>query len=207
MKLAAFLYPGMTTLDLIGPLETLSRLPGMEVVRVAESAGPVSADTGLQLLADCSMAEVESADLLLMPGGTETWPLLENQAVLEWVRHVDQQSQWTASVCTGSLVYAAAGLLEGRPATTHWACLDMLASYGALPTSERVVGSDKYITAAGVSAGIDMGLSLCAAIAGEDMAKTLQLAIEYDPEPPFDAGSPEKAPQYKDAVLAVLGSS
>ena len=195
----------MTTLDLIGPLEILARLPEMEVVRVAEHGGTITTDTGLQIVTDCAITALDAADLLLMPGGTDTWPLLENQAVLQWVRQIDQGSQWTASVCTGSLVYAAAGLLSGREATTHWATLDMLSTFGASPVKQRVVTSDKYITAAGVSAGIDMGLSLAAILAGEDLAKTIQLAIEYDLDPPFDAGSPEKAPQYKDLVLEVLG--
>lgn len=206
MRLAAFLYPGMTTLDLIGPLEVLARLPGMEVVRIAETTGPVTTDTGLQLIADAAMVDVSSADLLLMPGGTATWPLLENQPLLEWVRHIDASSQWTTSVCTGSLVYAAAGLLTGKQATTHWATLDVLEQFGALPTKQRVVTSGKYVTAAGVSAGIDMGLRLAAEIAGDDLAKMLQLAIEYDPEPPFDAGDPEKVPEYKDLVIAALSA-
>jgi len=204
MKLVTFLYPGMTTLDMVGPHEVLARLPDAEVIRVAETAGPVMADTGLQLVADAAISEVDSADILLMPGGTETWPLLGNEAVLEWVRAIDAGSQWTTSVCTGSLVYAAAGLLAGHQATTHWATLDVLKEFGAEPVGSRVVESGKYVTAAGVSAGIDMGLTLAARIAGDDFAQLLQLAIEYDPQPPFDAGSPDKVPHLKDTVLELL---
>ena len=204
MKLVIFLYPGMTTLDMVGPHEVLARLPDAEVIRVAENAGPVMADTGLQLVADAAISEVDSADILLMPGGTDTWPLLGNEAVLDWVRRIDAGSQWTTSVCTGSLVYAAAGLLTGHKATTHWATMDVLKEFGAEPVKSRVVESGKYMTAAGVSAGIDMGLTLAARIAGDEFAQLMQLAIEYDPEPPFDAGSPEKAPHQKDAVIAAL---
>ncbi len=207
MKLVTFLYPGMTTLDMVGPHEVLARLPDIEVVRVAEQAGPVTADTGLQLVADAAISDVDSADILLMPGGTDTWPLLGNEQVLEWVRSIDAGSEWTTSVCTGSLVYAAAGLLAGHRATTHWATLDLLKEFGAEPVKSRVVESGKYVTAAGVSAGIDMGLTLAARIAGDEFAQLMQLAIEYDPDPPFDAGSPEKAPHLKDAVIAALSPS
>ena len=207
MKLVTFLYPGMTTLDMVGPHEVLARLPDIEVVRVAEQAGPVTADTGLQLVADAAIADVDSADILLMPGGTDTWPLLGNEQVLEWVRSIDAGSEWTTSVCTGSLVSAAAGLLAGHQATTHWATLDVLKEFGAEPVKSRVVESGKYVTAAGVSAGIDMGLTLAARIAGDEFAQLMQLAIEYDPDPPFDAGSPEKAPHLKDAVIAALSPS
>ena len=207
MKLVTFLYPGMTALDLVGPHEVLARLPDVEVIRVAEQAGPVAADTGLQLVADAAIDEVDSADILLMPGGTDTWPLLGNEQVLDWVRAIDTGSRWTTSVCTGSLVYAAAGLLAGRRATTHWATLDMLREFGAEPVKSRVVESGKYVTAAGVSAGIDMGLTLAARIAGDEFAQMMQLAIEYDPEPTFDAGSTEKAPHLKDAVIAALTPS
>jgi len=204
MKMVTFLYPGMTTLDLVGPHEVLSRLPDANVIRVAETAGPVVTDTGLQLVADAAISDVDSADILLMPGGTNTWPLLGNDKVLDWVRKIDAGSQWTTSVCTGSLVYAAAGLLSGHQATTHWATLDVLREYGAEPVSNRVVVSGRYVSAAGVSAGIDMGLTLAARIAGDDFAQLLQLAIEYDPQPPFDAGSPDKVPHLKDAVIQLL---
>lgn len=204
MELVVFLYPGMTTLDMVGPHEVLSRLPHARVRRVAETAGPVTTDTGLQLVADTAIDEVEHADILLMPGGTDTWPLLTNERVLEWVRRMDAGSQWTTSVCTGSLVYAAAGLLAGREATTHWATLELLHEFGALPVKRRVVESGKYVTGAGVSAGIDMGLVLAANIAGDEFAQQLQLAIEYDPDPPFDAGSPDKVPHLKDGVIALL---
>ena len=204
MDLVTFLYPGRTTLDLVGPHEVLAHLPDINVRRVAAQAGPVTADTGLQLVADSAMSDEQSADILFMPGGTDTWPFLTDEAVLDWVRQIDGTTQWTTSVCTGSLVYAAAGLLSGREATTHWATMEGLEQYGAVPTKQRVVRSDKYVMAAGVSAGIDMGLTLAAEIAGEEFAQLLELAIEYDPQPPFDAGSPEKVPHLADAVAAML---
>ena len=190
------IFDRITALDAVGPYEVLSRLPEANVTFCApEGAGTIRTDNGfLGLAADESMADVGSADILVVPGGFGTRPLMKNQAVLDWVRGIDAVTRWTTSVCTGSLVLGAAGLLTGRPATTHWMAMKTLAGTGAHPTKQRVVRSDKYVTAAGVSAGIDMALLLAAWEAGDDVAQALQLAIEYDPQPPFDSGSPDKAP-------------
>ena len=196
MRIAILIFDRLTALDAVGPYEVLSRLPGVELVFVAEQAGPKRTDTGaLALTADASIAELTDPDVLLIPGGEGNRPLLADETVLDWVRTADAGSTWTTSVCTGSLVLGAAGILEGRRATSHWAHLERLADYGAEPISERVVIDGKLVTAAGVSAGIDMALTLAAEIAGEQVAQAIQLGIEYDPDPPFDAGSPQKAPE------------
>lgn len=194
MKIAILIFDRLTALDAIGPYEVLSRLPGAELTFVASEAGEKRTDTGrLGLSADASLDELSDPDVVLIPGGEGTRPLLHDERVLEWVREADRSSRWTTSVCTGSLVLGAAGLLEGRRATSHWAYREALRDYGAEPVAERVVEDGKLITAAGVSAGIDMALTLASRIAGEDVAKAIQLGIEYDPDPPFDSGSPEKA--------------
>ena len=195
MKIAILLYPDMTALDAIGPYEVLSRLPRAEVLFTAAEKGLVRADTGfLQLLAEFSIDDVPVADVLLVPGGPGDAAVREHTQVLDWIRALHEKTQYTTSVCTGSLILGAAGVLRGLRATTHWTELDRLRSYGAEPTGERVVEQGKVITAAGVSSGIDMALRLAQKISGDDFAQALQLGIEYDPQPPFDAGSPEKAP-------------
>lgn len=197
MQIAIVLFDRFTALDAVGPYETLGRLPGAEVVFVAEQTGPVRTDTGnLALTADKTLAEVEHPDIVVVPGGPGQTPQMENQAVLDWLRTADATSTWTTSVCTGSLLLAAAGLLDGRRATSHWLALDFLKQFGAEPTGERVVFDGKYVTAAGVSAGIDMGLTLLGRIAGDEHAQAVQLLTEYDPQPPYDAGSPQKAPAH-----------
>lgn len=194
MKIAILIFDRLTALDAIGPYEVLSRLPGAELTFVASEAGEKRTDTGrLGLSADASLDELSDPDVVLIPGGEGNRPLLHDERVLEWVREADRSSRWTTSVCTGSLVLGAAGLLEGRRATSHWAYREALRDYGAEPVAERVVEDGELITAAGVSAGIDMALTLASRIAGEDVAKAIQLGIEYDPDPPFDSGSPEKA--------------
>ena len=195
MKTSILIFDGITALDAVGPYEVLSRPPGWEVEFVAKARGEVRANSGaLGLSADRSLDEIERTDVLLVPGGKGNRPLLEDEEVLGWVRRLDQQSTWTTSVCTGSLVLGAAGLLQGRRATGHWLHLEKLRDYGAEPVRERWVEDGKLLTAAGVSAGIDMALHLVAREAGPEMAQAIQLGIEYDPQPPFDAGSPEKAP-------------
>jgi transcriptional regulator GlxA family with amidase domain len=195
MQIVIYLYDAMTALDAIGPYEVLAQLPGMEVQFVAKQAGLVRNDTRyLALNADAGIDDVDAADILLVPGGPGDAAVREDAAALDWVRRIHETTTWTTSVCTGSLILAAAGLLKDRPATTHWTQLGVLEEYGAIPTEARYVQSDKIITAAGVSAGIDMALELIAKIHGEDAAKLLQLGIEYDPAPPFDAGSPKKVP-------------
>ncbi|MFJ4364317.1 DJ-1/PfpI family protein [Streptomyces chartreusis] len=197
MQIAMALYDRFTALDIVGPYEALSRLPDAEVVFVAETAGPVRADTGfLAITADKALADVPSPDIVVVPGGPGTFAQIENETFLDWLRTADGASTWTTSVCTGSLLLAAAGLLDGRRATTHWLTLDFLAQYGAEPTGERVVPDGKYVTAAGVSSGIDMGLALVGKIAGDEHAQAVQLLTEYDPQPPYDAGSPQKAPAH-----------
>ncbi|KAF4406322.1 MULTISPECIES: DJ-1/PfpI family protein [Streptomyces] len=202
MQTAVLLFDRLTTLDAVGPYEVLSRLPGAEVVFVAERPGPVRGDRGsLALVADAALHEVPHPDLVLVPGGPGQNALMEDGPVHEWLREADTRTDWTTSVCTGSLVLAAAGLLEGRRATTHWGALERLAEHGARPVSERHVTDGKYVTAAGVSAGIDMALMLAGRIAGDTVARSIQLGIEYDPRPPYDAGSPRTAPP---EVLAAL---
>lgn len=194
MKIAIALYDRFTALDAIGPYETLSRMPGAEVVFVGCEKRLFRTDLGsLAVQAGASFAEVDRADILVVPGGPGTREMMNDQPLLAWVRKLHATTQWTTSVCTGSLVLGAAGLLKGVDATTHWGCMAELESTGAKPTSERVVIRGKLVTAAGVSAGIDMGLTLAARIAGVDVAKAIQLGIEYDPQPPFDSGSVTKA--------------
>ncbi|MGW0085757.1 DJ-1/PfpI family protein [Streptomyces sp. NPDC003393] len=197
MQIAIVLYDRFTALDAVGPYETLGRLPGADTVFVAERTGPVRTDTGrLALTADRTLADVPSPDIVVVPGGPGQSPQMENQALLDWLRAADTASTWTTSVCTGSLLLAAAGLLNGRRATSHWLALDQLPRFGAEPTDERVVMDGKYVTAAGVSSGIDMGLTLLGTLAGDDCAMSVQLLTEYDPQPPYDAGSPRKAPAH-----------
>lgn len=196
MKIAILLYPGVTALDAIGPYEVLSRLPGASVHFVAKAAGPVLTDTGmLTLVAELPLTEMEQPDILVIPGALEGfWAVMTDQVTIGWVRSVHQTTQWTTSVCVGSLILAAAGVLNGLEATTHWAASSALGQFGATYTAKRVVRQGKVITAAGVSAGIDMALSLVAEMAGREAAESIQLLIEYDPQPPFDAGAPHKAP-------------
>ncbi|MCC8452059.1 DJ-1/PfpI family protein [Streptomyces rochei] len=197
MQIAIVLFDRFTALDAVGPYETLGRLPDAETVFVAEQAGPVRTDTGnLALTADRTLADVPAPDIVVVPGGPGQTPQMENAVLLDWLRAADATSTWTTSVCTGSLLLAAAGLLKGRRATSHWLALDVLGRFGAEPTGERVVTDGKYVTAAGVSSGIDMGLTLLGRIAGDDHARAVQLLTEYDPQPPYDAGSPEKAPAH-----------
>jgi putative intracellular protease/amidase len=202
MNIAILLYDRLTALDAIGPYEVLSRLPGARVTFVAAEPGPVRTDNGmLTLLAERSIGDVGDPDIVLIPGGPGEVAARAGGGVLEWLRGVHETTTWTTSVCTGSLILAAAGVLEGRRATSHWLALEELGRLGAVPVPERVVFDGKIVTAAGVSAGIDMALALAAKVAGDDVAQAIQLGIEYDPQPPFDSGSPEKAPA---AIVALL---
>lgn len=194
MQIAILLFDGVTALDAIGPYEVLQRVPGATVDFVAGVPGPIATDRGTQLLiAGHARDEVRSPDVVVIPGGYRTRLLESDEPMLEWIRTVHATSQWTTSVCTGALLLGAAGLLAGIDATTHWLERERLAVHGAIPVEDRIVERGKIITAAGVSAGIDMALLLAARIAGEDVARAIQLGIEYDPQPPFDAGSPAKA--------------
>jgi putative intracellular protease/amidase len=205
MNIAILLYDRFTALDAVGPYEVLSRLPGASATFVAAEAGPVHTDNGmLTLVAERALADLAQPDILLVPGGPGEVAARAGEPVLEWLRKADATSTWTTSVCTGSLILAAAGLLEARRATSHWLALEELGRLGARPVSQRVVFDGKIVTAAGVSAGIDMALALAAQIAGEQVAQAIQLGIEYDPQPPFDAGSPQKAPP---EIVALLRAS
>ncbi len=202
MNIAILIYERFTALDAIGPYEVLSRMPGASLSFVAVEPGPVTTDNGmLTLVAEHSISEVTAPDILLVPGGPGEVAQRAGEAVLDWLRSAHETSTWTTSVCTGSLILAAAGLLDGRRATSHWLALEKLGELGAEPVSERVVFDGKIVTAAGVSAGIDMALELAAKVAGVAVAQAIQLGIEYDPQPPFDAGSPEKAPAEVVAAL------
>lgn len=195
MDIVCVLFEGVTALDIIGPYEVLARLPGAELRFVAPEAGHVRTDNRkLALLAEHGISDIARADLLLVPGGLGTRRLMRDDRVLQWLRAVDQTTQITASVCTGSLLLAAAGLLRGRRANTHWAVRSNLSKFGAIPCDERYVRDGKYATAAGVSAGIDLALALAIELAGESVAQTIQLSIEYDPQPPLHAGNAERAP-------------
>ena len=194
MEIAIPIFERLTALDAVGPYEVLSRLPGARVRFVAQEPGPKTTETEmLTLMADAGLDEVPNPEVLVVPGGFGTRPLMKDEAMLDWIRSVHETSDWTTSVCTGSLLLAAAGLLDGLEATTHWASMDVLEKYGAKPTQKRVVEQGKIVTAAGVSAGIDMALTLAARIAGDEVAQNIQLAIEYDPEPPFEMRSPARA--------------
>jgi transcriptional regulator GlxA family with amidase domain len=197
MQIAILLFDRLTALDAIGPYEVLSRIPGAQLDFVAAKPGIVRTDTDrLGLEAGRSIAEMASPDVILVPGGEGNRPLLRDDPMLSWLRSAHEDSRFTTSVCTGSLVLGAAGILDGLKATSHWAYLEHLASFGATPVGERVVQDGKVITAAGVSSGIDMALHLAARLAGDEAAKAIQLGIEYDPDPPFDTGSPDKAPEH-----------
>jgi len=195
MRIAILLYDRFTALDAVGPYEVLGRLPGAEVTFVAERPGLVRTDTRrLAVNADAALADLPRPEIVLVPGGPGQVALMEDGPVHGWLRAADEHSAWTTSVCTGSLILAAAGLLDGRRATSNWQALEQLRDLGADVVEERVVFDGKLATSAGVTAGIDMALALAGRIAGEAVAQAIQLGIEYDPEPPFDAGSPATAP-------------
>jgi transcriptional regulator GlxA family with amidase domain len=195
VKIAIPLFDRLTALDAIGPYEVLSRLPGAEVLFVAAEPGPKRTDTGaLALTADRGLSEVPEPDIVVVPGGRGTRDQPHDE-LIAWIQQAHQKSQWTTSVCTGALLLGAAGILDGLRATTHWLFFEQLREFGAEPTLERVIEQGKVITAAGVSSGIDMALRLVQLIAGDDVSQAIQLSIEYDPQPPFDAGSPAKAPE------------
>lgn len=208
MQVAYLLYDKFTALDITGPHEVLNSLPDTESIFVAETAGPIrnESDT-LSLVADASIDEVPTPDIVVVPGGFGTRALISHAPLVAWLRTAHETTEYTTSVCTGSLLLAGAGLLDGAPATTHWLARDLLAELGAVPVPDRVVEHGKIITAAGVSSGIDMALRLIQIKYGDEAAQAVQLGIEYDPEPPVDAGSPEKAPQaIVDLVTAMFAA-
>ena len=202
MKIAILLFDKFTALDAIGPYEVLSRIPGAELAFVAKQPGAKRSDTGmLQVNADRPLADFPDPDIVLVGGGEGNRPLLSDGEVLDWLRAAHETSTWTTAVCTGSLVLGAAGILDGKRATTHWAYRERLRDFGAEPATERFVVDGKVVTAAGVSAGIDMALHLVARLHSVERAREVRRYIQYDPEPPFDSGSPEKAaPELVDLV-------
>jgi len=207
MDIAIVVFPQLTALDALGPYQVLTRLPDAQVSFVAAEIGTVRDDIGLVAFpVERTFADAPRPDVIVVPGGIVTRKMArDGHPSVAWIREVHEHTTWTTSVCTGSLLLAAAGLLDGVDATSHWAAHDDLLPYGAIPTLERVVERGKIITAAGVSSGIDMALLLAARIAGDDAAQAIQLGIEYDPQPPFDAGSPAKAPAHVvDAVRASI---
>jgi len=194
-QIAFVAYPGFTALDMIGPYEVLRNLPHAEVRFVWHEAGPITADSGVLVIgATHSLAETPSPDVILVPGGPATPVHARDEKLLDWLRRAHQTASWTTSVCSGSVILAAAGLLKDRRATSHWISLQMLKAFGATPVSdERIVHEGNIVTSAGVSAGLDLALWLAGEISGEGRAKAIQLAIEYDPHPPFDSGHMSKA--------------
>jgi transcriptional regulator GlxA family with amidase domain len=194
MEIAILLYERFTALDAVGPFQVLALLPGVKVKWVAAHAGLIRSDSRLGMMADFALEDVARPDIVLVPGGIDVRPVTKDERVLAWLRTVHATTTWTTSVCTGSLILGAAGILRGLKATTHWSALDALSDLGATPVRERVVRDGKVVTGAGVSAGIDMALRLAEAIAGPDVAQSIQLIIEYDPDPPHACGSPAKAP-------------
>ena len=209
MDIAIPLYDEFTATDVIGPYDVLSRLPGAKVTFVAERTGEVRADTRmLGITADASFADLPAPDVILVGGGNGNRALLaEDSPIVSWVRTAHTTSTWTTSVCTGSLILAAAGILDGVDASTHWLAREELAKLGANPLPDRIVERGKIITAAGVSAGIDMALLLASRLANDTVAQAIQLGIEYDPQPPFDAGSEEKAPADVVALVRQFASA
>jgi transcriptional regulator GlxA family with amidase domain len=194
MEIAILLYDRFTALDAVGPFQVLALLPGAKVKWVAAEARLVRSDSRLGMMADFALDDVTRPDVVMVPGGIDVRPVMKDERVLAWLRAVHATTTWTTSVCTGSLILGAAGILRGLKATTHWSALDALRDLGATPVSERVVRDGKVVTGAGVSAGIDMALRLAEEIAGPEVAQTIQLVIEYDPDPPHAGGSPAKAP-------------
>ncbi|WKG04532.1 DJ-1/PfpI family protein [Mycolicibacterium sp. HK-90] len=207
MQIAIVLYPGFTALDFIGPYEILHRLPDTEVRFVWHEPGPITADSGVLVVgATHSFAETPSPDLVLVPGGPTTVEHARDEKVLAWLRQAHQTAEWTTSVCSGSLLLAAAGILDGRRATSHWLVLPALKTFGVTAVGDQriVDAGDQIVTAAGVSAGIDLAMWLAGQIAGESKAKAIQLGIEYDPQPPFDSGHVSKASAATKAAATAL---
>ena len=207
MIIAIPLFDDFTALDAIGPYEVLSRLPGAQVRFVGAEARSYVTDNGmLRIEAEATLDEVPAPEILCVPGGVGVNRELGGP-IVDWIRAAHPGSRWTTSVCTGSLLLGAAGVLDGLRATSHWLALEQLRGFGAEPTGERVVEQGRVVTAAGVSSGIDMALVLAGRIAGDDVAQAIQLALEYDPQPPYDAGAPEKAPAAAvDLVRAVVAA-
>ena len=195
MKIAILLFDNYTALDVVGPYEVLSNIPGVKIYFTAEKTGLYKNSKGLQIFADYSFTEIDDPEILVVPGGFGIDSILDNQNILNWIKAVHKKSIWTTSVCSGALLLAAAGILNGRKATTHWNRVEQLKKYPVEFVNERYVKDGKIITSAGVSAGIDMALYLTGLAFNDKLAQLIQLAMEYDPQPPFNSGSPHKAPK------------
>ncbi|MEO3813826.1 DJ-1/PfpI family protein [Sphaerisporangium sp. B11E5] len=206
MRVAIPLYPRFTALDAVGPYTVLAFAPGFDVTFIAETPGPVVDDQGsLSITATATYTDLPAPDIILVPGGPGTLEAMSDHPLLNWLKQADPHTRWTTSVCSGSYLLATAGLLTGRKATTHWALLDGLTNLGATPVADRVVIDGKYVTAAGVSSGIDMALTLLAEATDIPTAESVQLAMEYDPQPPFQAGSPKTAsPEVRERALDLI---
>jgi transcriptional regulator GlxA family with amidase domain len=195
MKIAILLFDNYTALDVVGPYEVLSNIPGAKIYFAAEKPGLYKNNKGIQISADYSLDEIADPEIVVIPGGFGIDAILDNEKILRWVNTVHKESQWTTSVCSGALLLAAAGILNGRKVITHWNRIEQLKKYPVEIVKERYIRDGKIITSAGVSAGIDMALYLTSLVVNENFAKVVQLSMEYDPKPPFDSGSPEKAPK------------
>jgi transcriptional regulator GlxA family with amidase domain len=193
MQVALLLFDQVTPLDAVGPIEVLGRIPGAKLRTVAKRAGPITTEVGLRFVALESLRDVMTPEIVVIPGGLGSRAASRDSEILDWIRAVHHASDWTTSVCTGALILGAAGVLRGLRATTHWTDVDRLSEFGAIPSHDRVVRDGKVVTAAGVSAGIDMALRLAQLVAGDTVAQAIQLSMQYQPEPPFDTGTPSKA--------------
>jgi cyclohexyl-isocyanide hydratase len=206
-RIGLLVFPRLTQLDLTGPYEVFTRLPGADVLLVWKSHEPIAADSGLRLLPDVTLQACPPLDIICVPGGPGVNALMEDDAVLAWLRQRAENAHFVGSVCTGSLVLGAAGLLRGRHATSHWASRDLLAAFGAVPTAGRVVRDGRLFTGGGVTAGIDFALTMVAELDGPQAAQAIQLQIEYAPAPPFETGTPEDAPAEVVKLVRTAGAA
>jgi transcriptional regulator GlxA family with amidase domain len=195
LKIAILLFDNFTALDVVGPYEVLSKIPNSKIYMVSVKSGLYKDVKGLQISADFSLQDMRNPDILVIPGGLGIDSILDNQDIINWIQNSHRTSKWTVSVCSGALLLGSAGLLNDCKATTHWNRKNQLVKYGAILQNDRYVKDGKIVTSAGVSAGIDMSLFLLSLIVNVNFAKAVQLGMEYDPKPPFDSGSPEKAPK------------
>jgi cyclohexyl-isocyanide hydratase len=202
-RIGMLIFPRLTQLDMTGPYEVLARLPDTQVDLVAKTMDPVTTDRGMQIVPTVTYETCPPLDIVMVPGGPGQQDLMEDEATLSFLRKQAAGAKYVTSVCTGSLVLAAAGLLKGKRATCHWAAIEHLALLGAIPTKERVVVDGDVVTGAGVASGIDFALTLASILEGEAVAREIQLQIEYDPDPPFDGGSPKTA---RPETIAALSS-
>ena len=207
LRIGMLLFPRMTQLDLTGPFEVFTRLPGAELLLLWKTLEPIEADSGMRLLPYATLGDCPPLDIVCVPGGPGVDALMEDTEVLDWLRRKAATARYVSSVCTGSLVLAAAGLLRGKHATSHWGARDLLEKFGAIPTAGRVVRDGNVFTGGGVTAGIDFALTMAAELAGASVAQTIQLQIEYSPAPPFDAGTPETAPAEIIAAARARGAA